>query len=90
MISRKARAALRKARQGKTNDYVGILREGGRAAQSGLPLFANPYASGTEDHETWAEGHADWLLHNPNAVTHERMLHKATVNALVEKTLGKK
>ena len=58
MFTRKARQALRKARQQPGGDYVALLIEGEKAFRKGLTLADNPYRSG-DDAEIWQEGFED-------------------------------
>jgi ribosome modulation factor len=60
-FSRKALNARSQVRKdAKANcGYVQILREGEKAYLKGFGLDANPYQSGTEDAEIWAEGWED-------------------------------
>jgi hypothetical protein len=53
-----ARAKVRKDAKASCG-YVQILREGEKAYLQRLGLDANPYQSGTEEHEIWTEGWED-------------------------------
>ena len=59
MITRAARKALRKSRQGKQCEYVELLSQGESARRQGLDITANPFCPGTEEHELWTEGFND-------------------------------
>jgi ribosome modulation factor len=61
MFTRKARAALRKSRQGKVSDYVSLLLEGEKAALQGKTEADCPYKTDTEDAHLWTEGFRDAL-----------------------------
>lgn len=60
-FSRKALKARAKVRKDAAagSGYLQIMKEGERAFLRRLGKDANPYQSGTDEHEIWLEGYVD-------------------------------